>query len=289
MKILITGANGKLGSRLVEQLAPQHDLTLWVGASATHGTPMPLTDYTQVKSALTQATPELIIHTAAWTDVDGCARDPQKAQHINSISTHHLASVSGHLNIPMLYVSTNEVFDGNTRQPYTEYDITQPANPYGYSKWLGERALTQLNSRHYIVRTAWLFAHGGKNFIHAILNAVKANKSLRVVTDELGNPTYTDDLANAIVQLIASERYGTYHFVNEGVTSRYDFARYILDTCGYQDIQMQRISMSEWQRPSTPPRYGALHNMQGHSIGIQLPAWQDAVKRFLQKEGLTHE
>ena len=113
------------------------------------------------------------------------------------------------------------VFDGKRKRPYTEFDVTNPINPYAYSKWYGERAIQHVNRKHYIVRTAWLFAHGGSNFIQAILNAVKAGKSLRVVTNEVANPTYTNDLAVAIAKLITTQRYGIYHMVNQGAIDRH--------------------------------------------------------------------
>jgi dTDP-4-dehydrorhamnose reductase len=186
----------------------------------------------------------------------------------------------------MLYVSTNEVFDGRAKQPYREYDVTNPINPYGYSKWVGERAILNINPRHYIVRISWLFAHGGKNFIQAILGAAQAGKPLRVVTNEVANPTYNDDMALAITHLIHTERYGIYHLVNEGACSRYQFARYFLTKAGYADTPIHPISSHQWPRPSTPPDYAALSNLAGKHIGITLRPWQEAVDAFLEKEGL---
>ena len=176
------------------------------------------------------------------------------------------------------------MFDGELGQPYAEYDRPNPINPYGYSKWYGERAIAQVNPRHYIVRTSWLFAHGGGNFIQAILAAAGAGKSLRVVTNEVANPTYTKDLATAIAQLIDGERYGIYHLVNEGAVSRWDFARSILDYAGFAETPIERISRHEWQRPSLPPEYTALANYAGASIGLRLRPWQEALRAFLDAE-----
>ena len=142
-----------------------------------------------------------------------------------------------------------------------------------------------MNPRHYIVRTAWLFAHGGANFIQAILAAANAGKALRVVTNEVANPTYANDLASAIAQLIESERYGIYHLVNEGAVSRWGFARSILDCAGCARTPIQRISRHEWLRHSLPPEQTALANVAGASIGIRLRPWQDALRAFLKAEG----
>ena len=213
--------------------------------------------------------------------------DPQKALRINGVGTHNIAAVCAQLDVPMLYVSTNEVFDGKRTEPYLEFDTTNPGNAYAYSKWYGERAVMQINPRHYVVRTAWLFAHGGSNFIQAILSAAKADKSLRVVTNEVANPTYTNDLATAITRLIETERYGIYHLVNEGAVSRWQFARYILDKCGYKETPIERISLQQWPRPSLPPEYTALSNIAAASLGIQLRPWREGVDAFLRAEGIS--
>ncbi|MGV2437818.1 MAG UNVERIFIED_CONTAM: NAD(P)-dependent oxidoreductase [Anaerolineae bacterium] len=161
--------------------------------------------------------PSTVIHCAAWTDVDGRATDPQRAVRMNGLGTGNLAVACATVGAEMLYISTNEVFDGTrTDRPYWEYDTPNPINPYGYSRICWGTRLVRVLPRHYIVRTAWLFAHGGKNFVHSILRAVQSGKDLRVVTDEIANPTYTNDLAKAVLQLLNTKRYGTYHLVNEG-------------------------------------------------------------------------
>lgn len=283
MKILITGASGKLGTQLAQQLSDENTIigTDVVGDASEM---LDITDYSACQQIMQEHQPDIVLHPAAWTDVNGCALNPQKAILINGVGTHNMAVTSAQLDIPILYVSSNEVFDGKLNRPYTEFDTTNPINPYAYSKWYGERAVQQINPKHYIVRTAWLFAHGGGNFIQAILNAVKAGKSLRVVTNEVANPTYTNDVAEAIAKLITTERYGIYHLVNQGAVSRWEFARYALDKTGFTDAPIARISRHEWQRPSLPPEYTPLDNIAGASIGIELRTWQDAVDDFLSKE-----
>lgn len=284
MKVLITGAAGKLGSAISRQLAKKHEI---VGVDVVGEVDLVLdvTAYESCRLLLKRANPDLVLHTAAWTDVNGCALNPDKALRINGQGTGNIAAVSAQLGIPMLYVSTNEVFDGKRSQPYSEYDAPNPINAYAYSKWYGERALQQINPRHYIVRTAWLFAQGGGNFVQAILNAAAAETPLRVVVNEVANPTYTEDLAAAIAQLIETERFGVYHLVNEGVASRWGFARFVLDQAGYSETGIERISRHQWQRPSLPPEYTALANLAGASIGIRLRPWQESISAFLQSEG----
>lgn len=286
MKILITGANGRLGSALCNRLADQHHVVPLVGESAS-GVHVELTRWAEVHRAVEHFAPDFIIHTAAWTDVDGCARDPQRALRVNGLGTQYLAAASGARGIPMLYISSNEVFDGTSAQPYREYDPTRPANPYGYSKWVGEQALIRHNPQHMIVRTAWLFAHGGRNFVQTILNAARAGKALRVVRDEVSNPTYTDDLADAIPALIAARCWGTYHLTNSGMASRFTFAQAILEAAGI-DAPIEPITLKEWPRPSTPPPYAALANDAAAALGITLRPWQEALTAFIQREAERH-
>ncbi len=280
MKILITGASGKLGTALQAALGAGHDVI---------GTDKPtfdITDYAACRQLIAEARPDILLHTAAYTDVNGCAQDPQKALRINGLGTHNLAAVTAQLGIAMLYISSNEVFDGKLGCAYHEYAAAKPVNAYGSSKWYGERALAQVNPRHYIVRTAWLFAPGGQNFLHAIFRAAQQGRELRVVTNEVSNPTATSDLAAAIGRLIESERYGTYHLVNEGGISRWGLARFALDAAGFADTAITRISSHQWPRPSQPPEYTPLTNLAAASLGIRLRPWQAAVRDFIAAEGL---
>jgi dTDP-4-dehydrorhamnose reductase len=279
MRIVVTGARGRLGSQLVEKLtAGGQDV---VGFDVND---FDVTDFFSTKARIADLKPDLVLHPAAWTDVDGCARDPERAVWINGLGAQNVALAAASVDAAVLYVSTNEVFDGVSTSAYREYDPTRPANPYGYSKWVGEQATMQVNPRHYIVRTSWLFAHGGSNFIQSILAAAEGGKPLRVVVNEVANPTYANDLADAIAALVETERFGIYHLINAGACSRYDFARYVLDCSGYGEVPIQPISADEWQRESTPPLFSPLENLAGKMIGISLRPWQQAVDSFLAVE-----
>ncbi|MFN8379867.1 MAG: dTDP-4-dehydrorhamnose reductase [Anaerolineae bacterium] len=281
MHILITGAKGRLGSLLVErERARGHRVT---GIDIDE---LDVANFAATRSFVSRLAPDLVLHAAAWTDVDGCAREPERALVVNGYGAQHVALSAAEVGAPILYVSTNEVFDGQSGHPYYEYDSPRPMNPYAASKWAGEQAVQRHTPRHYIVRTAWLFAHGGRNFLQAILGAAAAGKPLRVVTDEVANPTYTDDLADAIVALAETGRFGTYHFVNQGACSRYELARYVLDHTGYASVPIQPITSNEWPRPSTPPPHTPLINTAGPMVEIHLRPWQEAVNAFLAREGL---
>ena len=286
MRILITGVAGRLGNRLAELLRERHTVRSVDIMSADGIESLDITDFGSVKAFVNDVQPHVVLHPAAWTDVDGCARDPDRAIAVNGYGTQNMALAAAEVGAAIVYVSSNEVFDGKCCSPYREYDPTGPVNSYGYSKLVGERAVVAANPRHYIVRTAWLFAHGGRNFIQVILGAAQQGKTLRVVTDEVANPTYNDDLADAIIHLVETGRYGTYHFTNEGSCSRYAFARYVLDKTGSENTPVEAISSSEWLRDSVPPTYAALANTAGRMVGITLRPWQEAVDAFLEKEGL---
>jgi dTDP-4-dehydrorhamnose reductase len=281
LKIVVTGAGGRLGGKLVETLTARgHDV---IGASHAD---LEIADDHAVRAFFDRAQPDWVVHAAAWTDVDGCAREPDKALLINGYGTGNVASAAAHIGAGVAYVSSNEVFDGNGRAPYHESAPTAPINAYGLSKWAGEQAIRHVNPHHMIIRTSWLFAHGGKNFIQSILNAAGAGKALRVVVNEIANPTYTDDLAESIAALLEHDRYGTYHLVNEGFCSRYQFARYALDRAGYAAVPIEKIASHEWQRPSKPPMFSPLANTAAAALGVKLRDWRAAVDAFLEKEGL---
>lgn len=285
MKIVVTGAAGRLGGKLVGVLRERGHTVIGVDVVGEQVQKVDVTDFTATRALIGDLQPDVVLHPAAWTDVDGCAREPEKAVQINGFGAQNVALAAAQVQAAVLYISSNEVFDG-TAGPYREYDATRPVNAYGYSKWVGERAMLHVNPKHYVVRTSWLFAHGGKNFIQTILGAAQAGKRLRVVTDEVANPTYNDDLADAISTLIETGRYGVYHFVNEGQCSRWAFARYALDQAGFRETLLEKISSAEWPRPSTPPPYSGLVNLAGQQVGIRLRPWQQAVDAFLSKEGL---
>jgi dTDP-4-dehydrorhamnose reductase len=275
VRILITGAGGQVGQELIRELAPHHDLIPTSSATL---------DVTSRKatSQIVDAQPDLVIHAAAWTDVDGCARDPDRALVANGLGTWHVVLACQRLDIPLLYISPNEVFDGTATKPYLECDMPRPINAYARSKYAGEQYVQQLLRRFYIVRIAWVFG-GPQNFVRTILRLAGERDRLAVVDDEIGNPTYAVDLAAAVARLIREPAYGIYHLVNEGSCSRYAFACEILRQPGLTQIHIDPIKLRDYKRDSTPPAFGALRNfVAATDLDIVLPPWQDALARFLQ-------
>jgi len=277
MRILITGHKGQLGRALQATLA-EHTLS---------GCDLPdvdITDRTAIGRIIAAFAPDVVIHAAAWTDVDGCARDPEKAYLANAIGTQNVALACAACGAAMLYVSTNEVFDGTAKEPYREWDPLRPINPYGRSKAAGEWFVRHLLTRFYIVRTAWVYAPGGRNFPHRIIQLADTQGALRVVADEVGNPTYAPDLAAGIAALIQTGAYGVYHLTNAGYCSRYEFACEILRLSGRGHVPVEPIPLAEFQRASTPPPFAPLANTAAAALGITLRPWQEALEVFLKSQ-----
>jgi dTDP-4-dehydrorhamnose reductase len=279
MKVYITGADGNVGSHLLREMAARgHE------AAGTDINDLDITNFVAVTSRIAAVQPDLVIHCAAMTNVDRCAEQPAEALRINALGTQNVAVACQQQGSALCYLSTNEVFDGERGTPYMEYDAPCPINPYGYSKWVGEQVVRELMPRHYVIRTSWLFAHTGRNFLQTILNKALAGQPLSVVTNEIANPTYVVDLVPALAQLIETGRYGTYHLVNEGYASRYHFARRILDSYGLADYPITPIVAAQYPRPSRPPVYSALDNFIAAQMGIKLRPWQEAVAAFVEHE-----
>jgi len=277
MRIYITGAKGQLGRALMRRLA-HHTL---LGADLPE---VDLTDLNAIRSSLAAFQPEVIIHAAAYTDVDGAARNPDLAYRVNALGTRNVAVASESVGAALLAISTNEVFDGTKTEPYLEFDATRAINPYAKSKLAAEQFIRDLTTRFYIVRTAWLYGLGGNNFVRKMISLADTAGKLRVVTDEVSSPTYTEDLVTAIEQLMVTGAYGIYHFTNEGACSRFEFAQEILQQSGRGHIPIEPITLADFARPSTPPAYAPLRNFCGAQIGITLRPWQAALADYLACE-----
>lgn len=273
MRIAITGASGQLGTALQARLALQHELIALGRTQLELGRP-------DCVEQLVATGAELVIHPAAYTNVDGCARDPELAYRVNGLGTQYVALACRRLGAPLVYISTNEVFDGSAGRPYFEYDCAAPINAYGRSKWAGEQAVRELLDRFYIVRVAWLYG-GKRNFVRTILGLAAERAALDLVADEVGSPTYAPDVAGAIAQLIKRPFYGTYHLVNEGACSRYEFAAAIVQLAGRTQVALRPITLADYKRDSAVPPYTPLRNSAAAALGITLRPWHDALRAYM--------
>jgi dTDP-4-dehydrorhamnose reductase len=278
LRIVITGHKGQLGTALQRALPgaellgldlPEHDIT----------------DPVSISRAIVEFKPDVVIHGAAMTNVDGCEREPELAYRINTLGTQNIALACGRCGAAMVHVSTNDVFDGKLGRPYYEWDTPSPQSVYARSKAAAEFYVRTLLHRFYIVRTSWLYARGGDNFIAKIVRAADEHGQLRVVTDEVATPTYAPDLAAAISQLIHTEHYGIFHFSNSGICSRYDWARMLLDLSGRGHIPLEPITADQWQRDAPPPLYAPIPNFVGAALGITLRPWEEALRDYFADDG----
>ena len=274
MRIAITGAGGQLGQALQAALRAEHELIPLGHAEIELGHP-------DCVERLVATGAELVIHPAAYTDVDGCARDPERAYQVNGLGAQYVALACRRLDAPLVYVSTNEVFDGTASAPYFEYDRAAPINAYARSKWAGEQAVREALDRFYIVRVAWLFG-GARNFVRTVLRLAAERDSISMVADEIGSPTYAADAADAIARLIQLPFYGTYHLVNEGACSRFEFAAEVLRLAGRERVALRPIRLADFKRDSVVPPYTPLRNVAAAALGIRLRPWQAALADYLQ-------
>ena len=269
-RILITGAGGQLGRALQEALRDRELLP------RTHGE-LDISDLDAVRAAVDDLRPELVINAAAYNAVDAAESDAEGAFAGNALGARNLALVTAAAAIPLLHVSTDYVFDGRGNRPYHEFDPPNPRTVYGASKLAGEKAVRDLNPRHYIVRTAWLYHPEGKNFANTITALGAERDEVRVVSDQYGSPTYVPHLAAGIAQLLPSGAFGTYHIVNAGAASWYDFAVALFAEIGLA-TPILPVSSADFPRPAERPRYSVLTTLQ--QPRIELPDWRDGVREF---------
>jgi len=292
MKVLVTGIKGQLGYDVVNELKKRNHEPIGVDIDE-----MDITDQTAVDSVIKEIAPEAVIHCAAWTAVDA-AEDEEKRElvrKVNALGTGYIATVCKELDIPLMYISTDYVFNGQGEAPWKpDCKDYAPLSVYGQTKLDGELAVSGLLSKFFIVRIAWVFGKNGKNFIRTMLNVGKTRDKLTVVCDQIGTPTYTYDLARLLVDMIETDKYGYYHATNEGgYISWYDFAVEIFKQAyelGYEEYSPERLTVA----PVTTAEYGIskaarpfnsrLDKSKLAENGFEpLPTWQDALGRYLKE------
>ncbi len=275
MKILITGASGQLAKSFEEQ--NKKDTLIMATKSLIN-----IEDREDVYKKVKHFNPDIVFHFASMTRGDECAAQPEKAYKINVVGTRHIARITAKLGIPILFVSTNEVFDGKSSKPYVESDMPRPKTTVGKNKLLAEGIIKKTNPQHYIIRTMWLYSKWSDNFIHAIVRKANQNKSVQLVSDEIGAPTSAVDLAKAIAKLIQTKKFGTYHLVNTGEASRLDFGKEVFKKLSL-NIDVKAVKLEEFKRISTPPLYSVLSNTNAKKLGITLRDWKSALTDFLSR------
>lgn len=277
MRVAIVGANGQLGRELVTTFAAEAEVIAFGHDRLDLADP-------HAGRVLADADPDLVVNAAAWTDVDGCARDPERAMELNGRAPGRLASATDAL---FVQVSTNEVFDGNGADPYTEVDAPNPVNPYGVSKLAGERAVAQAAPRHLIVRTAWLFGPGGRNFVTKILAAATAaaqrDEPARVVDDEWGNPTWAPALARAIAAAVGlpdGDRPAIVHLAGEPATTRFGWAERVIGLRGGLPAPTP-VPGSTFVRASRVPPHAVLSTRSADALGLPPIDWAVALEGYV--------
>ncbi|MBX9722217.1 MAG: dTDP-4-dehydrorhamnose reductase [Candidatus Obscuribacterales bacterium] len=274
MKILITGAGGMLGKALDSCMQAREHNVVGLPKEA-----LDVTNYHQVMDILSAEKPELVIHAAAYTKVDQAESEPDLAYLINGYGTENLAVACNRLDVPMVYISSDYVFDGEQTRPYHPWDPTGPLSIYGKTKLAGERIVRSHLNKFYIVRTSWLYGPHGRNFVDTIYQMAMDGKPLRVVSDQFGSPTCTLTLSETIADLIATKRWGVYHATDGGVTNWHEFAQQIvLD----MKLQVTPIATKDMPRPATRPKYSVLDKTTLiHTIGRELVPWKEALAMYL--------
>lgn len=290
MKVFVTGVKGQLGHDVMNELAKRGHEGIGVDIDE-----MDITDEETVNRVITEAAPEAVIHCAAWTAVDLAEDDDkvEKVRAVNAKGTEYIAKKCKKLDIPMMYISTDYVFNGKGRHFWEPDDLNrEPINVYGQTKYEGELAVEHNLEKYFIVRIAWVFGVNGKNFIKTMLNLGKTREKLTVVCDQIGSPTYTFDLARLLVDMIETDKYGRYHATNEGLCSWYEFACEIFrqaEAMGHSEydeahLEVEPVLAKDYAAKAVRPSNSRMSKEKLTENDFErLPSWQDALHRYLQE------
>lgn len=277
MKVFVTGVKGQLGYDVVRELEKRGIEAIGVDIEE-----MDITDAESVNTVIREAAPDAVIHCAAYTAVDAAEENEVLCRKVNVDGPRNIAKVCRDLDIKMIYISTDYVFNGRGERPWEPDDEGEPASVYGQTKYEGELAVKELLDKYFIVRIAWVFGINGKNFVKTMINLSKTHDTLRVVNDQFGSPTYTYDLAKLLVDMVLTEKYGIYHATNEGVCSWYEFACSIFDEAGI-NMNVVPVSTAEYGAKANRPANSRMSKDKLVENGFdRLPEWQDALKRYIK-------
>ena len=280
MRVLVTGVKGQLGYDVVNEMKKRGIEPVGVDVEE-----MDITDKAACDKVITEANVDAVIHCAAYTAVDAAEDNVEICMKVNAEGTRNIAEVCKKLDIKMMYISTDYVFDGQGERPWEPDDERNPLNVYGQSKYEGELAVEELVEKFFTVRIAWVFGVNGKNFIKTMLRIGKERGAATVVCDQIGSPTYTYDLARLLVDMIQTDKYGRYHATNEGLCSWYEFACEIFRAAGMDEVKVTPVPSSEYPASKAKrPMNSHISKQKLSDNGFErLPQWQDAVARYLKE------
>lgn len=277
MNVLVTGVKGQLGFDVVNELKKRGHTAVGVDIEE-----MDITEEESVNRVIKEASPDAVIHCAAYTAVDAAEENVELCRRVNALGTEYIARVCKELDIKMMYLSTDYVFNGQGTRPWEPDDEREPLNVYGQTKYEGELAIEKYLTKYFTIRIAWVFGVNGKNFIKTMLNLGKSHDTVSVVNDQIGSPTYTYDLARLMVDMVETERYGRYHATNEGLCSWYEFACEIFKQAG-MDVTVLPVSSDQFPSKAVRPKNSRMKKDKLAENGFTpLPSWQDALSRYLK-------
>ena len=280
MRVLVTGVKGQLGYDVVNEMLKRGLEPVGVDVDE-----MDITDKAACEKVITESNVDAVIHCAAYTAVDLAEDNVEVCMKVNAEGTRNIAEVCKKLDIKMMYISTDYVFDGEGTRPWEPDDERAPLNVYGQSKYEGELAVEELVEKFFTVRIAWVFGVNGKNFINTMLRIGKERGAASVVCDQIGSPTYTYDLARLLVDMIQTDKYGRYHATNEGLCSWYEFACEIFRAAGMDEVKVTPVTTAEYPAAKAKrPMNSRISKEKLSENGFErLPEWQDAVARYLKE------
>ncbi len=286
--VVVTGAGGQLGGFLRPALrAAGAEAVIGLDARAGMGVErvVDITDAAAVRNAIFDTAPSVVIHAAAYTDVDGCERDPALARAVNADGSHHIASAARDSGSYLVAVSTDFVFSGESGAPYHEDAVPAPRSVYGATKLAGEQAVLRVGTGFAVARTAWLYGGPGKHFPRTVLTVVQDRGGMEVVDDEAGSPTLAAHLAAALVALAAARGAGIFHLANSGRATRFSLARAVVEEAGLDPSLVQPTTtasfLAKYPLPAQRPADSTLANTRAAALGIHLPPWRDAVAAYV--------
>lgn len=278
MKVLVTGVNGQLGYDVCRELTARGVENIGVDIAD-----FDITDAAAVENYLVNYHPDVVVHCSAWTAVDAAEDQPEKVSAVNGQGPRNIARVCKQIGAKMVYISTDYVFSGDGERFYEVDDPVEPTSVYGKTKLEGEQAVRETLDEHFIVRISWVFGKNGKNFVRTMLTLAETRPELNVVCDQIGSPTYTADLAPLLCDMIATDKYGTYHATNEGVCSWAEFTEEIFRQAGKQ-VKVNHIPTTEYPTKAVRPLNSRMSKEKLVENGFaKLPAWQDALSRYLKE------